>query len=351
MRRGALLATAPNLLALGSGSASNPQFTGSLSADTQGLTASGAGSFSGSSGSWADVIASYSAAPAHFAVAGRVVGLDINGSDYGLRLDSVNNASATYFATGAYDGTSFIRLRPPSSSIGNSNQTYCGIANGLEIWNHGAIDVAQCNVGFCMRFGARYTDLTLGSKITGFLMSPSLGGGIPGGSSRAAVFDNFYNPVSLGGTQVRIPCVTSTTVQSYHQPTSGTHPDEGPDADKLFFATTTTNHANNPPLIGQEWIYWEQETDVRQDRGNPFGRNRLDVWARDGYLGYLEIPINHDPNWNFANRYIAYFEYLGGLFNAPGVANADNYFDLSHVRFSANRPKDARLGPPPGFLI
>lgn len=295
-------------------------------------------------GSWADTIVGMSGLGAALGTNGQVAGLDITGSDYGARADTEGGASLTYFSSGAYDNTGRIRMRPPSiQDSGGPNQTYCGIANGANLWNSGANDIAQINIGWCAYVGARYVDLGADSKTTGVLIAQTLGGAT---GPRAAVFDGDYatSPIS------RIFCVTANTVQSYHQPVSGVFDDTGPDTDKLLFIRTSANHANNPPICGQEWLYFEQELDVRQNRGNANGRNRLDVWARDGYLGYLEIPLNHDAGWSFANDQIATFEYLGGLFNLASTAHDDNYVDFSHLKFSANRSVDDRMEPPPGFL-
>jgi uncharacterized phage protein (TIGR02218 family) len=297
----------------------------------------------GSPSDWEDVTVGMSGLGAELATAGRKVRLDLTGSDYGLRLDSVNGASSSQLLTGAFDGSAAIELRPQTGTTSNSNQTYVGVANGADLWNGGTTDVAQVNIGFCIYYGARYIDLAATAKVTGVIGAQSLGGETSGSASRAAIFENTY-------AGERIFAVTATTVQSYHQPVSGYFPEDGADSNKLMLLGTSIDHGNDPPLVGQEWLYFEQEVDYRRDRGNPNGRNRLDVWSRDGYLGYLEIPLTHRPDWDFTYQYAAYFEYLGGLFNNPSTANANNFFRVSHVIFSNNRAKDDRIGPPPGFL-
>lgn len=305
-------------------------------------TVSTASTSEGSSSEWEDVTVGMSALGAELATAGRKVRLDLTGSDYGLRLDTVNGASSSQLLTGAFDGSAAIELRPQTGSTINPDATYVGIANGADLWNGGSTEVAQVNAGFCIYYGSRYIDLAATAKVTGVVAAQSLVSE-PSADARAAIFEQTYNGD-------RVFAVTASTIQSYHQPISGYFPEEGPDSDKPLLLGTTIDHGNDPPLVGQEWLYFEQEVDYRQDRGNPNGRNRLDVWSRDGYLGYLEIPLTHRPDWDFSYAYAAYYEYIGGLFNNPSTANADNFFRISHVIFANNRAKDDRIGPPPGFL-
>jgi uncharacterized phage protein (TIGR02218 family) len=292
---------------------------------------------------WEDVTVGMATLGAELATSGRKVRLDLSGSDYGLRLDTGNGASSSQLMTGAFDASPAIELRPQTGSSINPNSTYVGVANGADLWNGGSTDVAQVNCGFCIYYGARYIDLAATAKVTGCVAAQSLGGETSASASRAAIFELAYEGD-------RIFSITATTITSYHQPVSGIFPEDGPDADKLVRLGTSVNHSNNPPLVGQEWLYIEQEVDYRQDRGNPNGRNRVDVWARDGYLGYLEIPLTHRPDWDFSYEYAAFWEYIGGLFNNPSTAHSDNFFRISHVIFSNNRAKDDRIGPPPDFL-
>lgn len=295
------------------------------------------------SDSWADVIVGFSQMPAQLSVAGRKVGMDLTGSDFGSHADIVNGASVTQVSGGAFDGSMAVRIRPPAGSTPNPNATYSCIMFGLDVSNGGLNDVAQGNLGFCVFYGPRYWDLAATDKLTGFEASQALGGE-PQATGRAAIFDN----IDAG---FRLWPITATTLQSYYNPASGIFPASGPDADYLMKGSSTINHANNPPLVGSEWLYFEQEVDYRQNRGNPFGRNRLDVWARDGYIGFLEIPLNWLSSWDFSYRYLRQIEYIGALWNNPSTAHVDNYLMISHPVFSANRSKDQRMGPPPGFLL
>jgi fibronectin type III domain protein len=288
---------------------------------------------------WADVIVGMSAMPVQLAVAGRRVGLDLSGPDYGARADTVNGASVTKIPGGSWDGSTAIRIRPPNGSVDNPDHTYAGIANGIDIWNGGATNVGRCRVGYTMYCGSTYHIFGANAKVTGFLAAQTLGG-LTSSGARTALFDQVYN-----GKRLYAP--TSATVQSWHQPTSGYFPDSGPDTDKLIQQGSTINHAANPPQTGQEWLYWEEYVDYLRDL-NPNGLSRVDCWARGGvYLGFIEIPLTHNASWNFAYQYIAAFEYLGGLFNNPSTADANSYIDVSHFRMVTNTA--APMGPPPGF--
>lgn len=276
---------------------------------------------------------------------GRKVRLDLTGSDWGTQLGT--GASATRVVGGAFDGTDSIRLVPPTIS-----DNYSCILRDLDLSNGGAKNVAQVNLGFCIKYGSRYWDLGHSDKLTGILASQTVGGAASASASRAAVFDAFKD--SGASDFRRIYSVTATTVPSYHQPPSGIFQNTGADADKLLILGNTSNHANDPPLINSEWLYCEQEVDYRQDRGNAEGRNRFDVWARDGYLGYLEIPLSWraeasgDP-WDFSYQYARSIEYIGGYWNQTGTVDANNYVEISHPIVAVNRAKDARIGRPTGF--
>jgi hypothetical protein len=285
---------------------------------------------------------------AELATDGRKVRMDITGTDWGEQVDTVNGASVTRVVGGAWDGTDCIRIVPPAGSEPNSNQTYSAIMRGLDLSNGGTHGVAQANLGFCIAYGSRYWDLAHTAKVTGILGSQTIGG-VTSASARAAIFENFKVPVT---DLRRCFAVTAMTTQSYHIPPSGPSGiDVGDDVDKVFILGSASNHANDPPLVATEVLYFEQEVDYQQGRGNANGRNRLDVWARAGYLGYLEIPLNYEASWNFAYQYAREIEYIGALWNSPGTANANNFLDVSHPIVAVNRAKDSRIGPPPGFLL
>jgi hypothetical protein len=303
----------------------------------------------GGGGDWADIESDFSDMPAELGTDGRKVRMSLTGGDYGAQVDTVNGASVTVNTTGAYDGSASVRIVPPSGSTPNGNQTYSCIMRGLDIANGGANDIAQVNLGFCVRYGSRYWDLGHQAKVTGILAAQSAGGAPNASASRAAVFEAFKDVG--GGDLRRVFSVTATTVASYHYPVSGTFQDDGPDTDKLLILGSTSNETNNPPLIATQWMYFHQEVDYRQDRGNANGKNRLDVYTEaNGHIGFLEIPLTHrnlsGSNWDFSYAYASMIEYIGGLWNDPGTANANNYLDVSHPIVSCNRsPGDIILPP------
>lgn len=314
----------------------------------------------GGSSAWEDVSVGFSGMPAELATDGRKVRMDITGTDWGAVEDDLNGASVTRDVGAAWDGTDAIKIVPPSSQLDNGNKTtYSCIMRGLDLSNGGTKGAAQVNLGFCVAYGSRYWDLAHTAKVTGVLGSQTIGG-VTSASARAALFETFkyfaVEPPSDPTNDIR-RCfsVTAMTTQSYHSPPSGPSGIDpsggGQDVDKLLILGDTSNHANDPPLVETEVLYFEQEVDYQQGRGNANGRNRLDVWARDGYLGNLEIPLNYEASWNFAYLYAREIEYIGALWNSPGTANANNFLRVSHPIVAVNRAKDSRIGPPPGFLL
>lgn len=289
---------------------------------------------------WEDVTASFSEMPAELGgTDGRKVMLDIPSEDWGEQVGT--GASATRIVGGAFDGSDSIRLVPPTV-----DENYACILRFLDLSNGGAKDAAQVNVGFCIKYGPTYWSHGHQDKLTGVFASQTLGGEANGSLSRAAIFDAFLNPDT---DHRRIFSNTATTVANYFNPAAAGFPESGPDPDLLMILGDTIDHENDPPLVGSEWLYFELEVDYRRDRANPDGRNRLDVWARDGYLGYLEIPLTWREDWDFSWTYARVIEFLGGYWNSHGTADAGNYLELSHVIVAVNRAKDARIEPPEEF--
>lgn len=297
---------------------------------------------------WEDVSVGFSDMPAELGGAdGRKVRMDITGSDWGVQVDTVNGASVTRVVGGAFDGTDCIKIVPPSGSTSNPNQTYSCIMRGLDLSDGGSKNVAQVNLGFCVRWASRYIDLGAQAKVTGIVASQSVGGDPNASASRAAIFEAKYGPN-------RIFSITATTCTSYHDPVDGIYPEDGSDANKPVFLGTTINHGASPPRMGQEWVYIEQEVDYRQNRGNPNGLNRMDIYFRDGTHRHMEIGLDHreecGASWDFSYQYGRMIEYIGALWNDASVANANNYLEVSHPIVSVNRAKYSRIGPPDEFL-
>jgi hypothetical protein len=322
-------------------------FDGNSNASSQSATASATTT---ASASWADVTVGYSAMPVQLAgTDGRKVRMSLTGTDWGVVVDDINGASVTRVVGGAYDGTDCIRIVPPSSQLPNGNSTtYSCIMRGLDLSNGGAKNAGQVTVAFCIKYGSRYWDLGHQAKITGVLASQTVGGAPNASASRAGVFEAFRD---LGaGDLRRVFSATATTIAEYYDPPQGGFQGDHPDADLLMLLGSTSNHANNPPLVASDWLYFEQQVDYRQNAGNANGRNRLDVWSRSIYLGKIDIPLTTRPGWDFSYQFASQIEYIGGLWNSPGTANANNYLDVSHPVVSLNRANNDRIGPPPGFL-
>lgn len=296
--------------------------------------------------SWEDVTVGYSSMPAQLATDSRKVRMDLVGTDWGTQIDTVNGASVTRVVGGAYDGTDCVRIVPPSGSTPNANQTYSCIMRGLDLSNGGTKDVSRVNLGFCVKYGSRYWDLGNQAKVTGILPSQTIGGDT-NVATRAAVYEAFYN--SGGSDFRRCFSIICGGVAEYFEPPQGGFQDEHAIGDLMMLLGSTVNHANDPPLVGSEWLYFEQQVDFRQTGSNANGRNRVDVWSRTGYIGFLSVPLNNRPDWDFSYLYGRTIEYIGALWNDPGTADADNYLDVSHPIVALNLPWGSLIEVPTGF--
>lgn len=300
----------------------------------------------GAVGEWADVYVAATAMPAELATANRVVGIDgASIDDWETAISANTGCVLTREGTGAYDGESAVKLVPPdNTSPGN---TYCAVLNGIDLTNGGATDIAQINIRFVAVFGPRYIDLASDPKWLSFQVSSTIAGEP---LNRAAIFERYEPGASAVG---RVFAVTSDENQSWNEPEIvDCGFDCGTPAQKGFIIRLTADHSGSPPVAGpNEPIYFEMELDVRQNRGNANGRNRLYIRTRDGLINKtIDIPLSWEPTWNFAWDQIVRVEGLGWYWNNPGSApNADNWIRFSHIAISANRNVDDEIGPPPGF--
>lgn len=295
---------------------------------------------------WQDVTVGASSMPAQLATDGRKVRLDLVGSDWSTQVDTVNGASVTRVVGGAYDGTDCIRIVPPSGSTPNANQTYSCILRQLDLTNGGTKNVARVQLGFCVKYGSTYFNMGETAKVTGILPSQTIGGSTSA-ATRAAIFEDYRD--QGGGDLRRVFSIICGGVAEYYDPPQGGFQGDHADADLLMLLGSTSNHANNPPLVASDWMYFLQSVDFRQDGANAFGRNRVDVWSRSQYLGKLSVPLNNRPDWDFSYQYGNYIEYIGGLWNDPATADANCYLDVSHPIVSVNRAWGDNIPTPPGF--
>lgn len=302
-----------------------------------------------SAAAWEDVTTTFSGMPAELATDSRKVRLriDSSGSDWGQAVDTVNGASVTRIAGGAWDGTDCIRIVPPSSQIDNPSNTYSCILRELDLSNGGTKDVSRVTVGYVARYGSTYWNLGHQAKLTGILPSQTIGGDT-NVITRAAIYEAFWD--EGGGDLRRVLSVICGGVAEYYEPPIGGFQDPAHFADVLMALGATINHANDPPLVGTEDLYIEQNVDFRQTGSNANGRNRVDVWSRTtGYIGFLSVALNNRPDWDFSYQYGRTVEYVGGsLWNEPAIdpIDANCYIDVSNPIVSVNRPWGSMIGPP-----
>lgn len=300
-----------------------------------------------SAAAWQDVTTTFTGMPAQLATDSRKVRLriDSSGSDWGVSVDTVNNASVTRIAGGAWDGTDCIRIVPPSSQIDNPSNSYSCILRELDLSNGGTKDVSRVTLGYVAKYGSTYWNLGHQAKLTGILPSQTIGGAT-NVITRAAIYDAFYG----GGDLRRVLSVVCGGHAEYYEPPQSGFPGDNPDAGLMMILGSTIDHANDPPLVGTEDLYIEQNVDFRQTGSNANGRNRVDVWSRTtGYIGFLSAALTTRPDWDFSYQYARTVEYIGGsLWNQPAIApiDANCYIDVSNPIVSVNRAWGSMIGPP-----
>jgi hypothetical protein len=286
-------------------------------------------------------------------VAGRVFEMDLAAS-YGLRVTAGNGCAVTSEATIGFGGARGVRVIPPDQLIGGAggNSEYCGFASGAPL-SRGGVEVGSINIRYAMFVGRGFADATAaggGPKaIIPFVVDAQ---GNEGYSSRPMVF--WGGHVEHAGTNYGAIGVTEGTVQSYQEPEDDYFP-AGAGRDAIYFGPAP-DHAgtatDGTPVVGDEWIVVEHEWDLRRDRGNANGLNRLYVWTRDGMVDgrILDIPLTWDGNHEFEGDRFASLDGIGYYWNQPAVRTVNDHLIYSHVAFAANRPTGQPIGPPPGFL-
>ncbi len=285
---------------------------------------------------------------------GQVFELDPSGGDYAPRTTKGNGCVVQMEPDGGLGGAPGIRVSPPTALVGENAQ-YCGFASGADLWSGGAVDIAQINIRYALHVGSGYAEAIAGNgpkAIIPYTYSALDGSIEPTGNSRPMVFWGSAEPVEPASGRASIG-VTSGTVQSYQEPEIDYWPIGGGD-DALYFGTTPDHGGDatsGTPVVGDEWIIVEHEIDLRQDRGNPEGINRLYVWTSDGLVSgaILDIPLTWDPGHDFAGRYFGGLDGIGFYWNDPARMVEDSDLVYSHVAFSANRDPGDPIGVPPGF--
>lgn len=326
------------------GSAPNPVSFSGAGAVASVSAAAGSAIGGGSSEEWADVyLETISGIGSQMAVGVRVGMRPVNLATMGQQLTAGNGASMEIVASGAYDGVEpAVRIYPPTTLVSGEAQ-YASWLRNLDLWNNGARNIAQLNVRWMQYWGSTYYSHAPPAKVSGVFAQDSFSPS--GGARRQAVWESQnvggWSPYKYWGT-------TSNSAQYY--PGGGI--DTFPDSDKLMQIGGAPAHANSPPRVGGEWVCMEQAVDLRQNRGNANGMNKLVLWTSDGVVDgrFIQAPANWDPPWSFTYQYISGFEGLGFYFNTAGTANANNYVMHSHVTFCADMDIDELIGPPAGFV-
>ncbi len=298
-------------------------------------------------GPWADVfITDIADIGPELAADGVTVGITVGSSFTGLgqQLTSGNGATMDIVTGGSFDGEeNAVRIYPPTTLVSGEGQ-YASWLRNINLWSSGSTNIAQINFRWLHYYGTTYFSHAAPTKVTGFWCQDSLSS--PGVPRRQGLWETQdtvnWTPYKYMGT-------TSNSVQYY----PGAFIDSVPDSSKLMRIGGSQISSNSPPQFGGSWVCYEMAVDLRQNRGNAFGMNKIVCWTRDGVVSARSIqsPCNWDPPWSFTYQYIETFEGLGFYWNVVGTANANNYLMHSHATFAANMAYDALIGPPPGFLL
>ena len=319
---------------------------------------------SGGGSNWADTYITSVTSGSNWtglATPGQTIGVEVGSSFTGLsqQLTPLNGATMDIVSGGSFDGLeNAVRIYPPTAclAIGGGatapcddehNADYAAWLRNLNLWNSGTIDIAQINIRWLQYFGSTYYSNAPTAKITGVLAQDVLTAIPDTGGPRQGLWEVQdtlnWTPYKYWGT-------TSTSLMWL----PGVFIDTQPDTAKLMQVGPSPVHSNNPPRIGGEWVCFEQIIDLRQNRGNANGMNKLMLHTRDGVVNgrFIQAAADEGGNWNFVNQYVESLEGFGFYYNKAGTADVNNYTMFSHMTFAANMAFNERIGCEniPGFL-
>jgi hypothetical protein len=289
-------------------------------------------------------------------VAGRVYEIDMAAGDVGFAVTAGNGCAITREAGIGFAGEHGVRLIPPDQLVIDGsdppNSQYCGFASGAPV-SRGGVEVGQLNVRYAMFIGREFAAaITPGNGPKAFMPVAVDANGMESRQSRPMTFWGL--PWEHDGVTYAGVGVTDATVASYQEPEEDYWPIGG-GRDALYFGAAP-DHAGSAtlgtPVVGDEWVIIEHEIDLRRDRGNPDGLNRLWVWTRDGVLAgpIIDIPLTWHAEHDFSADRVNHLDGIGHYWNRPGLHLPEGHAIYSHVAFAANRPTGDPIGPPPGFL-
>lgn len=318
---------------------------------------------SGGSGAWADVFITNVESASNWSglgTNGQTVGVTVGTTFAGLgqQLTAGNGASMDIVVDGSFDGQeNAVRIYPPTICLDGSNNPhvcddlanaqYASWLRNLDFWNNGSRNIAQINVRWLQYIGSTYYSNSATAKVGGVFAQNVLSSSPPGGAIRQAIWEvqdtANWTPYKYWGT-------TSTSVMYL----PGHFIDTVSDTQKLMQIGGSPAHSNNPPRIGGEWVCFEQVVDLRQNRGNANGMNKVLLYTRDGVVSgrNIQAPVNWWEDWDFAYQYVQGWEGLGFYYNKAGTADTNNYQMYSHFTVAANMAINETIGCEniPGFI-
>lgn len=367
-RRGNVTASVPGLLAVGSGSAGNPTFSGIITADTPGMVALGSGSFTGgSSGEGNDglVVTNYATYDPDNAI---IQSLDVNST---LPNWGSAGGSSIAFNSGAWwNGTTGVaRMRPPTV------ESASGLGD-FQVWKNATKAVRQLNLRFEWRPSALYCS-QLG--LPKFLLIRSYrqlqtvptvpvvrpmfylcqtnesGSGnhdgpfdiqnaihlVPAQGTNRCYMDYNMVPAPTGAQWQ--PGITPTTYQNMRCPF-------------YYRATSGVDSGGNPILEANEIVCIEARFQAMETSGEPNGIIGFRVTRRNGQVFERCCGWTWDDNGISVNE--AYIETIeqfgGGYYNVGDPSNPAVYTEVGRrITIATNyQPTVGRawIGPPEGFV-
>lgn len=361
-RRATVVASLPQFLATGSGSAANPMFTGTLAATAPQFDAIGSGGFDSGAGDSNDGLIVSNFASFDPDAASRI-SLELNST---LPTYATNGAIVSYATESWWNGTTGVcTMRPPTGG-----DSYSGIGQ-INLWKNATKVIRQLN----MRWETRYSDLHLlnGAQLPKLMIlickrGLSTSDLVP--YDRPMLFlahmqeaDNLSLHINdalvLTTAQGTVRCFSESNIVP--APLFGAPGTSGYCNMRQSFyvrATGGADGAGNPIIDNDEYLCIELRVNVMATSDEPNGVIAYRVTRRNGQVFERAQAWTHWPDPGVVNvdtNYISVLDVFGGgYYNNGQPSNVNLWTKVGRrLTFDFNlSPATGRawIGPPTGFV-
>lgn len=363
-RRGSLVGIAPQFVALGSGSASNPVFTGPLVSALQQFEATGVGSFNSGSVDGNDglIVSNYAS---YDPDAAQVISLDVNSTipNWG----TYGGGNITYANESWWNGTAPVaKMFPPTIADAGSG------FGSIDFWKNASKVVRQMNIRWEYQLSSAFCANSVNHPK--FIIVRSYANFNTGDQPSYRPMMFLENMQESGNPTIDIDdtlflCVAQNTFRMFSStnivpgPTTADIVDGGPTGPATYCsmrqpfyhaATSGADGVGNPILPVSEIVCLEMRINTQATTDEPNGVVAFRLYRRNGQTFERGIAWTYHPGYPM-ETYIADIDMFGGgYFNGANPSDPNLWSKMGRrITLGFNyQPLVGRawIGPPTGFV-